>query len=82
MAASQGILLTISLKSWKFAFLLISGLTFHLAHILYSCELHLHMTLQPRLPPGLTSPVSSLVLVTVMSSIASPVVGLSIYYLA
>ncbi|KAK4832075.1 hypothetical protein QYF61_020631, partial [Mycteria americana] len=48
-AVSQGVLLTNSLNSWKFAFL----------------------QFRPRLPPILTSPISSLVLVTNTSSIAS-----------
>lgn len=56
--------------------------TLHLTHIRHDCELQQQMTLQPRLPLVLKSPVSSLVLVTMMSNIASPVVSLSIYYLA
>ncbi|KAK4811032.1 hypothetical protein QYF61_015736 [Mycteria americana] len=55
-AVSQGVLLTNSLNSWKFAFL----------------------KFRPRLPPVLTSLISSLALVTNRSSIASPRVGLSI----
>ncbi|KAK4824166.1 hypothetical protein QYF61_011293 [Mycteria americana] len=51
-AVSQGVLLTNSLKRWKFAFL----------------------KFRPRLPPILTSPISSLVLVSNRSSIASPLV--------
>lgn len=56
--------------------------TLHLTCIPPDCELHQHRTLQPRLPPVLTSPLSSHVLVTMTSGIASPVAGLSIYYLA
>ncbi|KAK4822109.1 hypothetical protein QYF61_010037 [Mycteria americana] len=51
-AVSQGVLLTNSLKSWKFAFL----------------------KFKPRLLAILTSPISSLALVTNRSSIASPLI--------
>ncbi|KAK4815575.1 LOW QUALITY PROTEIN: hypothetical protein QYF61_004092 [Mycteria americana] len=71
---SQGVLLTNSLKSWKFAFLKFKVLT-----IFLTCPISLRTvnatnarSLQPRLPPALTSLMSSLALVTIRSSIASP----------
>ena len=82
-AVSQGIPLTNSLKSWNFAFLKFRVLTW-----LFTWWISLRTvnssslwSLQPRLPPILTSPISSLALVTNRSSIASLWVGLSVTWL-
>ncbi|KAK4815525.1 hypothetical protein QYF61_003217 [Mycteria americana] len=63
-AVSQGVLLTNSLNSWNFAFLKFRVLT-----LLFTCPTSFRT---PRLPPILTSPISSLALLTNRSSIASP----------
>jgi len=80
---SQGVLLTISLKSWKFALLKFRVLTmlFVIPISLSSISSTSAWSLQPRLPPILTSPTSSLALVTTRSSIASPRVGVLITWL-
>ncbi|KAK4832304.1 LOW QUALITY PROTEIN: hypothetical protein QYF61_021703, partial [Mycteria americana] len=66
---------TVSQGSWKFAFLKFKVLT-----ILLACPISLRTvnTTNPRLPPILTSLMSSLAFVTIRSSIASPLAGLSI----
>ncbi|KAK4806147.1 hypothetical protein QYF61_001073 [Mycteria americana] len=75
---SQGFLLTNSLNSWEFAFLKFGVLT-----ILLACPISLRTvnSTNPRLPPVLMSLISSLALVTSRSSVASPLVGLSITWL-
>jgi len=77
---SQGVLLTISLKSWKFALLKFRVLTmlFVILISLSSVSSTSAWSLQPRLPPILTSLMSSLALMTTRSSIASPRVGVLI----
>jgi len=80
---SQGVLLTNSLKSWKFAFLKFSVLTILLTFPIFLRTVNSTnaRSLQLRLPPSLTSLMSSLALVTIRSSIASPLAGLSITWL-
>ena len=67
----------ISLKSWNFALLKFRVLTmlFVIPISLRSISSTSAWSLQPRIPPILTSPTSSLTLVTTRSSIASPRVG-------
>ncbi|KAK4814468.1 hypothetical protein QYF61_018986 [Mycteria americana] len=67
---SQGVLLTNSLKTWKFAFLKFRILTMLLACPIIPQDCELHQC--PRLPPILMLLMSSLALVTIRSSIASP----------
>jgi len=82
-AVSQGVLLTNSLKSWKLVFLkfrvLITLLAFPI--FLRSVNSTNACSLQPSLPPVLTSLMSSLALVSIMSSIASSWAGVSITWL-
>ena len=77
-AVSQGAILTNSLKSWNFAFpkFRILNLLFTWPFSLGTVNSTSTWSLQPRLPPCLTSLISSLALVTVRSSMASSLVGL------
>ena len=82
-AVSQGVLLTNSFKSCNFAFLKFRDLTslFAWPISLGSANSTSVWSLLPRLPPVLTSLISSLVLVTNRSSVHPTVLGLSITWL-
>ena len=79
-AVSQGLSLTNSLNSCKFAFLKFRVLTLLFAWLVTfkTADSTRAWSLPPMLPPNLMSQISSLALVTIRSSIASSPVGLSI----